>query len=278
MESERVLTWPLSTGLNLGWQATPFQKGTLQYQLRFDAYIRDRTTASTFQPPRSTLTNGIGAAWEYRRGGYNFLVNADVVCPEPMGRVGQYAICRRRGAARTPTAAEARTYAKYSVSASKDVFIGPFQKFHVNGAWFGGRDLDRFVKYQFGMFDDTRIHGVPASGVRFGELAMARGSYSLNVFEQVPAGSVRRTRVGARGLFRSGLAGHSRCGRRRELPRAMEYDPAGGCREELAARALPRSRIDDAAGVVAEATTMMNVSRRSIGWTRRFPVGRATLA
>jgi hypothetical protein len=34
------------------------------------------------------------------------------------------------------------------------------------------------------MFDDTRIHGVPASGVRFGELAMARGSYSVNVFEQ----------------------------------------------------------------------------------------------
>ena len=34
------------------------------------------------------------------------------------------------------------------------------------------------------MFDDTRIHGVPASGVRFGELAMARGSYSLNIFEQ----------------------------------------------------------------------------------------------
>ena len=34
------------------------------------------------------------------------------------------------------------------------------------------------------MFDDTRIHGVPASGVRFGELSMVRGSYSLNIFDQ----------------------------------------------------------------------------------------------
>jgi hypothetical protein len=34
------------------------------------------------------------------------------------------------------------------------------------------------------LFDDTRIHGVPASGVRFDELAMLRGSYSLNIFEQ----------------------------------------------------------------------------------------------
>ena len=39
-------------------------------------------------------------------------------------------------------------------------------------------------RYQFGLFDDTRIHGVPASGVRFDELAMVRGSYSLNIFEQ----------------------------------------------------------------------------------------------
>ena len=59
----------------------------------------------------------------------------------------------------------------------------PFQKINVNAAWFGGRDLDRFVKYQFGMFDPTRIHGVPAA-VRFGELAVARGSYSVNVFDQ----------------------------------------------------------------------------------------------
>jgi hypothetical protein len=34
------------------------------------------------------------------------------------------------------------------------------------------------------MFDDTRIHGVPASGVRFGELGVVRGSYSFNIFEQ----------------------------------------------------------------------------------------------
>ena len=34
------------------------------------------------------------------------------------------------------------------------------------------------------MFDDTRIHGVPASGVRFQQLGAARGSYSFNIFDQ----------------------------------------------------------------------------------------------
>ena len=70
-----MLTWPLSTGFNLGWQATPFQKATLQYQFRFDGYVKDRTTADSFVVPSSTVTQGIGSAWEYRRAGYSLLLN-----------------------------------------------------------------------------------------------------------------------------------------------------------------------------------------------------------
>ena len=179
VESERVLTWPLTTGLNLGWQATPFQKFTMQYQLRFDGYIRDTTTAETFQPPSSTLTNGIGGAWEYRRGGYNVTINGTWYARSNWEEWGAEPPA---GQARA-SVADQRTYTKYSVGVARNVFLGPFQKFYVNAAWFGGQDLDRFAQYQFGMFDDTRIHGVPASGVRFAELAMVRGSYSLNIFE-----------------------------------------------------------------------------------------------
>ena len=73
--SDRVLTWPLSTGLNVGWQYTPFQKLTAQYQFRFDAFVHDTTTSEDFTVPSSTVTNGAGAAWEYRRGGYSLLLN-----------------------------------------------------------------------------------------------------------------------------------------------------------------------------------------------------------
>ena len=179
VESERVLTWPLSTGLNLGWQATPFQKATLQYQLRFDAYIRDTTTAETFRAAvehadqRHRRRLGVPARRIQRHD------ERHVVRAQPLGRVGRAAGGQAARQRRRPHA----TYAKYSVGVSRNVFLGPFQKFYVNAAWFGGKDLDRFVQYQFGMFDDTRIHGVPASGVRFGELAMVRGSYSLNIFE-----------------------------------------------------------------------------------------------
>ena len=178
-ENERVLSWPESTGFNLGWQATPFQKATFQYQVRFDAYVRDRTTAETFDVPSSTLTQGVGGAWEYRRGGYSLLLNGTwfgrgVWKPWGLREPGEAAA----------TTTSPRTYTKYAAGLSRDFYFNRFQKIHLNAAWFSGSDLDRFSQYQFGLFDDTRIHGVPASGVRYGELAMARGSYSLNVFEQ----------------------------------------------------------------------------------------------
>jgi hypothetical protein len=174
-EEERLLTWPLTTGVNLGWQYTPFQKLLGSYQFRFDGYTRDTTTSKSYVVPASTITNGFGGGWEYRRAGYSAVVN---------GAWFTRAGWREWGTPGTASTDAPSTYVKYSASVSRDFYFNVFHKIHLNGAWFGGRDLDRFAKYQFGMFDDTRIHGVPASGVRFQELGAARGSYSFNIFEQ----------------------------------------------------------------------------------------------
>jgi hypothetical protein len=69
------------------------------------------------------------------------------------------------------------------VGVSKDFILATFHTIHLNGAYFGGDRLDRFSMYQFGLFDPARMHGVP-SAVRFAELAMLRGSYSFNLFNQ----------------------------------------------------------------------------------------------
>jgi hypothetical protein len=169
--SGRVLTWPLSTGANLGWQASPFQKLTLQYQFRFDGFVADRTTAPDFAVPSSTITNGIGGAWEYRRAGYSFVSNAAWYRRAAWQPWGQGVVTSPR-------------FTKYSAALSRDFYLDAFQKLHFNGSWFGSRNADRFSKYQFGMFEDTRIHGVPSSGVRYAELAMVRSSWSVNIFQQ----------------------------------------------------------------------------------------------
>jgi hypothetical protein len=172
LAGKELKTLPFSTGLNLGYQFTAFQKLSVSYQLRYDHYGRDDETAPDFTVPVSTFTNGLGLTYEYRRGGYTFQANGALyrrASWEPWGGPGDYDQAQQ-------------DYAKYGASLAKDFFAG-VQKFRLNLAYFGGQDLDRFSMYQFGLFDETRIHGVPSARVRFPELAMVRGSYSLNLFE-----------------------------------------------------------------------------------------------
>jgi hypothetical protein len=173
-KQDELLTFPESVGANLGYQFTSFQKITGQYQFQFNAYLKNRETTADYHVPSSTVTHGVGLAYEYRRAGYSVTANGTWYGRmrwEPWGQADNLQT--------TP-----RTYEKYSLNVSKDLFFGLFSKIHMNGAYFGGNGLDRFSKYQFGMFDDTRVHGVPAAGVRYAEMAMARGSYSFNLFEQ----------------------------------------------------------------------------------------------
>ena len=173
-DEERLLTWPLSGGGNLGWQYSSYQKVQASYQVQFNGFLKDRTTSEDYVVPRSTITQGLGAGWEYRRSGYSFVAN------------GMW-FRRKNWDAWGPAGATVdtpQTYTKYSASLAKEIYLSLLTKARINAAYFGGRDLDRFSTYQFGLFDDTKIHGVPASGVRYDELAMVRGSYSFNAFEQ----------------------------------------------------------------------------------------------
>jgi hypothetical protein len=173
-DTERLLTWPLSAGANLGWQYTSYQKVLANYQFAFNGFLKDRTTSEDFVVPRSTVTHGIGLGYEYRRGGYSFVTNGTWYGRQAWDPWGPASAMND-----TP-----RTYTKYSASVAKEIYLSLLTKARVNAAYFGGRDLDRFSTYQFGLFDDTKIHGVPAAGVRYDELAMVRGSYSFNAFEQ----------------------------------------------------------------------------------------------
>jgi hypothetical protein len=172
IEDQRFRNHPFSTGLNLGWQFTEFQKLTAGYQFRFDAYSADDLTDPRLAEPADTITNGVGLSYEYKRKGY---------------ALGASAFTHRRATWREWGAPgdfrpDHQSYEKFSASLTKDFFFG-LHKIHLNAAYYGGRNLDRFSSYQFGFFDENRIHGVPSAGVRFPELAMLRGGYSFNLFD-----------------------------------------------------------------------------------------------
>jgi hypothetical protein len=173
ISGERVDRIPASTGFNIGYQATPFQKVTGHYEFHYDAYFRDAETAPDFVIPSSTATNGVGVGYEYHRRGYSLLANATAyrrTTWEPWGPAGALTDA-------------GRDYSRYDVGLSKDFTYATFQTIHLNGTYFGGQDLDRFSMYQFGLFDAARMHGVP-SAVRFADLVMFRGSYSFNLLDQ----------------------------------------------------------------------------------------------
>jgi hypothetical protein len=173
---ERVLTIPFSTGANLGWRVTERIRLTASYRFEYTWFFADRTTAPTFVVPSSTVTHGLGLGLEWRRAGYAFAANWSAHARSDW---------RAWGLAGTFDPG-LKTYRRQSASLTKDIVNG-IHTMHLNAAYYGGQRLDRFSQYQFGMFEEHRIRGVPASGVRFSDLAMARGSYAVNLFDQYRA-------------------------------------------------------------------------------------------
>ena len=86
--AERVMTIPMSTGLNLGYQFSPFQKISLGYVLRYDAYFRATETAEDFQVPSSTATHGGSIGYEFSRHGYRLGGSASAFKRTSWERVG----------------------------------------------------------------------------------------------------------------------------------------------------------------------------------------------
>ena len=176
---ERVITWPLTTGINLGWQYTAVSEGDVPVsvplrrlphghdddrRVRGPVYHDDQRTRRRVRISARRL--------QFRR--ERRLVRAIRTGSPGASRIQRAE--RRLAAPQRPTSDTAATCHATS-------FSGLFQKLHLNGGYFGGDNLDRFSRYQFGLFDDTRIHGVPASGVRFDDLAMARGTYTFDLLQ-----------------------------------------------------------------------------------------------
>ncbi|HEY3384143.1 MAG TPA: sigma-E factor regulatory protein RseB domain-containing protein [Vicinamibacterales bacterium] len=174
-KDERVRSRPASVGVNLGYQATDFQKLTLSSHAQYDKYLdAPGKTSADFVLPVTTVTLNLGANYEYRRNGYSLLAGWSYSRRGDWQRWGY-------GDEYDPAA---RTYTKYSLGLSKDFFVNAFSKLHLNGAYYGGQRQDRFSMYRFGIYDETKMRGVPSAGVRFADLAMARAQFSFNLFNQ----------------------------------------------------------------------------------------------
>lgn len=169
---ERLRSRQVSAGVNLGYQISDFQKLTLSSHVQYDQVLPSpNLTDASFVVPASTATVDGAASYEYRRAGYSLLAGYALHRRSrwtPWGDLGRF----------DPAT---RSYAKYHVGLSKDFFFRTFSKITLNAGYYGGRRLDRFSMYRSGLFDATRMRGVPSAGLRFSELGLIRAAYAFNL-------------------------------------------------------------------------------------------------
>ena len=188
---------------------------TLQYQFRFDGYVaRSHDVARTSRVPSSTVTNGLGGAWEYRRGGYSLVLQRRLVRRASAGSAW--------GSARTARRRRSRPTRSTRASLSRDFYFNAVPE---------DPSERRLVRRPATSIGSPSISSgcstTPGStacrrpGVRFGELAMARGSYSFNIFEQYRLDLFLEQAWGRDRAFDDELAADHRHRRRGQPPGAV---------------------------------------------------------
>jgi hypothetical protein len=171
---ERLQNRKVSTGINLGYQATDFQKLIISSHVQYDQYLAVAgETSPDFVVPESGPTVEAAANYEYRRGGYSLMLYYGYFRRATWSAWGEV----------SSFDPATRSYTKYNASLSKEFYVNSFSKVRLNGAYYGGQREDRFSMYRFGLFDESRMRGIPTAGIRFSELGMLRASYSVNMFD-----------------------------------------------------------------------------------------------
>jgi hypothetical protein len=142
------------------------------YELDFVHYSASDTTAAEFVVPAVQLTHALRVGLELHRTGWNASV-----WWSPAVRSGWRA-WGPRGASEFER--RHRDFQRYGVSIARSAVLAPSLVGRLEGAWMGGRDLDRFSRYAFGAFDN-RLRGYPAALIRYDRGAVLRGALAWSV-------------------------------------------------------------------------------------------------
>lgn len=201
-ESSNVDTRTQSISGSLGVRLGSFFRLKGSYNLEVVNYSRDDDT-STFIVPSDTLTHGGTLDAEFNRRGWTLSASASRSLRdtwEPWGDEGLMATdpeiiaafpgasCNSPGSCLADFDPAQDDFERYSLSASKQIFLPKFQKLRFEATWMRGTRLDRFSAFQFSFFG-TRVRGLSGAGVRFDDGTIVRAQYAFNVFDVLRFGA-----------------------------------------------------------------------------------------
>jgi hypothetical protein len=175
VEEEEIEARPASFSLKLGHPLGDFVKLNAEVDFLFNKYGTTDNTADDFVLPEDNVLTSAELSARFARGGYRANVAGSY------SRRSKWDFWGRPG--NPDFDPEHEDFLRWSVVASKAWHFPPFQKVGVEVDYYGGSDLDRFSKYEFGFFGGTRVHGYQSNRVRATEAWAAHASYGFEIGE-----------------------------------------------------------------------------------------------
>ncbi len=172
-EGEEIESSTGNVSLLAGHPIGNFVKLEAEYELTYDKYKRADDTDSAFVLPEDTITHSLSLDTRFNRNGYQLGLEASD------NRRQDWPLWGLPG--NTEFDADQQDYLLWEVRASKSWHGSKFQRFSAEVDAFGGSDLDRFSKFQFGFFGGTRVHGYQSDRVRAEEGYAAHLTYGFVV-------------------------------------------------------------------------------------------------
>jgi hypothetical protein len=159
----------------LGRPLGNFTKLDFTYALRFDQYDEADDTASDFVLPQDTATQTFQAELSYDRAGYRVGIE---------GSFNQRSDWEFWGLpGNSDFDPEQEDYIRWQVTLAKTWWLPKFTKFSLELEHLNGENLDRFSRYDFGIFGDSSVGGYPSGLVRADEATGVHLGYGFNFGE-----------------------------------------------------------------------------------------------
>ncbi|HEX3530453.1 MAG TPA: hypothetical protein VH988_25610 [Thermoanaerobaculia bacterium] len=172
---EDVKTRTANVAVKIGHPIGDFVKLSLEYQALLFNYSKTKDTAHNFIEPSDNITHSVEATTSFSRSGYGLRASGSYNLRSSWDFWGL--------PGNTEFSKNNKDFLRWDAQASKNWYLPHFQKIGAEVDYVGGSDLDRFSKYQFGFFGETRVHGYQSDRVRAEKAIASHLTYGFEIGE-----------------------------------------------------------------------------------------------
>ena len=144
-----------------------------EYELEWVKFGRADDTSADFVLPSDHFNHGFSLTGRYNRSGYRFRAGGTYHVRSEWEEWGLPGV--------DEFDPETDTYARWGVGVGKTWHLPNFLKFGLELEYLDGTRLDRFSKYEFGVFSDVTVRGYQSDKIKAEEVLGAHLTYGFDV-------------------------------------------------------------------------------------------------